>query len=566
MQTTFENYTYERPNLPQVKLTFKKLVTAFTQAQSLDQANQSLTAINDFRNRLSTMFNLVYIRASIDTNDEYYQNERDFFDEAEPEIRGLTFDFYKELVASPYRDELEKQWGAQLFHIAECELKAFSQEIIPLLQKENRLTSAYAKLVASAEVEFQGETYTLAQLGPFAQDKDRNVRKEASLASAEFFNTHREQFDEIYDQLVKIRHEIATTLGYKNFVEVGYLRMQRIDYDAEMVHNFRKQVKDVIVPLASELYNQQGKRIGVDTLKFYDENFRFQSGNATPKSNPEWIIENGKKMYKELSPETNEFFQFMLDRHLMDLEAKKGKEAGGYCTIIEDYQAPFIFANFNGTSGDIDVLTHEAGHAFQAYASRHFRIPEYLFPTSEAAEIHSMSMEFFTWPWMKYFFGEDTEKYKYAHLTEGLLFLPYGVAVDEFQHLVYENPQWSPAERKQAWRNLEAIYLPHRDYDGNDYLESGGFWQRQGHIYDSPFYYIDYTLAQICAFQFWKRSREDHESAWKDYIKLCKLGGSIPFLQLVKSANLSSPFSEGTVESVVETIKDWLSSIDDQAL
>ncbi|MFD1362128.1 M3 family oligoendopeptidase [Lentibacillus salinarum] len=555
---TFDDYTYTRPDIQQEKERFNILLQAFTNAATVEQQNEAIADINAFRSRLSTLENLVYIRASIDTNDTYYQTEREYFDDIGPEIQAMNITFYKALIASPFRDELENKWGRQLFQIAEHEIKTFSPEVMPLLQKENKLATAYSKLVASAQVAFEGETYTLAQLGPFTQHKDRTTRKAAVEASTGFFAANAEKFDDIYDQLVKTRHEIATTLGYDNFVELGYLRMQRVDYDADMVANFRKQVRESIVPIVTDLYEKQAERIGVDKLKYHDENVEFPDGNATPKGPPEWIIENGQKMYAELSLETNEFFQFMLDRNLMDLEAKKGKEAGGYCTFIEDYASPFIFSNFNGTSGDIDVLTHEAGHAFQFYSSRNIGIPEYVIPTSEAAEIHSMSMEFFTWPWMEQFFKEETAKYKYAHLADGLQFLPYGVAVDAFQHLVYEHPDWTPDERKAAWRQLEETYLPHRDYDGNAYLEAGGFWQRQGHIYEVPFYYIDYTLAQICAFQFWKRSREEPEAAWEDYLHLCQLGGSKSFLGLVEAANLKSPFDEGTVESVVAPIRVWL--------
>lgn len=563
---TFEQYTYERPDLDQEKAKFAELLAAFKHATSAEAQDEAIAKINEARNRLSTLFNLVYVRASIDTNDEFYQKERDFWDEVSPEIQKLNTDFYKELIHTPFRGELEKKWGSQLFEIADYSIKAFAPEVMELLQKENKLTSEYSKLVASAEIEFNGNTYTLAQLGPFLQDKDRDVRKKAAAASAGFFEANGEKFDTIYDQLVKVRHEIATTLGYKNFVELGYIRMMRIDYNAEMVAAYRKQVQESIVPLVSKLYQKQAERIGVDSLKYYDESFQYKTGNATPKGSPEWIIENGKKMYEELSPETNEFFHFMLDRNLMDLEAKKGKESGGYCTYIDDYQSPFIFSNFNGTSGDIDVLTHEAGHAFQVYESRHIGIPEYNWPTHEAAEIHSMSMEFFTWPWMELFFKEDTDKYKYSHLAGGLEFLPYGVAVDEFQHVVYENPDWTPTERHHAWKQIEAKYLPHRDYDDIPYWGTGAIWQRQGHIYDVPFYYIDYTLAQICAFQFWKRSRENHEEAWTDYLNLCKLGGSKSFLGLVEAANLLSPFEEGTVDSVVKSIEEWLNSVDDKAL
>lgn len=562
----FEDYTYIRPNMDEIKEAFHVALEQFQSASSVEKQNEAMQKVNEIRAKLGTSFNLCYIRHSIDTNDEFYKAEQDYIDEIAPEVEGLTSKYYEALVASPFRAELEKQWGKQLFDLAEGQLKTFQPDIIPLLQKENKLSSEYTKLVASAKIMFEGEERTLAQLTPFAEAKDREMRKIANEKKFGFFKDNEEKFDQIYDELVKVRTEIAQKLGYKNFVELGYYRMSRTDYNAEMVANFRNQVKEFIVPIATKLKERQRQRIGVEQLKYYDEDFNFESGNATPKGSPEWIIENGQKMYEELSKETGEFFRFMQDNNLMDLVAKKGKAGGGYCTYIDEYKAPFIFSNFNGTSGDIDVLTHEAGHAFQVYSSRHFEIPEYNWPTYEACEIHSMSMEFFTWPWMELFFKEDTDKYKFSHLSSSLLFLPYGVSVDEFQHWVYENPEASPKERKQAWREIEKKYLPHKDYDGNEYLESGGFWQRQGHIYNSPFYYIDYTLAQICAFQFWKKSRENMEEAWQDYAHLCQLGGSLSFTNLAKEAKLLSPFEDGCVESVVGEIESWLNSVDDKKL
>lgn len=563
---TFKDYEYKRPNLDELKKNIRELIEQFKNADSVESQSEIIKKINAFRNDFSTQENLVYVRASIDTNDEFYQKERDYLDEVSPQFEELKFEYYKELVKSPYRKQLEEKWGTQLFALAENQIKAFSPEVIELMQQENKLVSEYNKLVASAQIEFDGKTLTLAQLTPYGESTDRDVRKEAMKARFNFFAENGEKFDEIYDKLVHLRHKIATTLGYKNYVELGYVNMDRVDYDEEMVANFRDQVQKLIVPLATKLYERQAKRIGISDFKFYDEGLNFLSGNAKPQGDPAWIVENGKKMYEELSTETGEFFNFMIDRELMDLEAKKGKESGGYCTFIDNYDSPFIFSNFNGTSGDIDVLTHEAGHAFQVYSSRNIGIPEYLWPTYESAEIHSMSMEFFTWPWMELFFKEETEKYKFSHLSSGLLFLPYGVAVDEFQHVVYKNPAMTPAQRKQAWKEIEEKYLPHRDYDGYEYLETGGFWQRQGHIYGSPFYYIDYTLAQVCAFQFWKRSREDFEAAWKDYIHLCGLGGSMSFTKLVKEAGLISPFEDGCVESVIGAIEEYLNSVDDAAL
>lgn len=562
----FEEYIYTRPDVEKAKKSFQSAIEKFQSSSSVEQQLEAMNEINKIRNHISTMFNLCYIRHSINTNDEFYKNEQDYMDEIQPVVEGLVTKYYEALVQSPFRKELEKKLGSQLFALAEAQLKTFSPEIVPLLQKENKLSTEYTKLLASAKIFFEGEERTLAQLEPFTESTDRKMRKKASEAKFGFLAENEETLDRIYDDLVKVRTEIAKKLGYKNFVELGYYRMYRTDYNAEMVANFRKQVEEFIVPIATKLKERQRERIGVEKLKYYDEGFNFKTGNPTPKGSPEWIIENGQKMYDELSKETGEFFRYMRENGLMDLVAKKGKAGGGYCTFIEDYKSPFIFSNFNGTSGDIDVLTHEAGHAFQVYSSRHFDIPEYYWPTYEAAEIHSMSMEFFTWPWMELFFKEDTEKYKFAHLSSALLFLPYGVSVDEFQHWVYENPEATPKERKQAWREIEKKYLPHKDYDGNEYLENGGFWQRQGHIYNSPFYYIDYTLAQICAFQFWKRSRENREEAWHDYVNLCKLGGSLPFIELVKRANLISPFEDGCVQSVVGEIENWLNSIYDKYL
>ncbi|MBO1624273.1 M3 family oligoendopeptidase [Bacillus arachidis] len=563
---SFKNYEYKRPNTEELQEKFTAALKRFEDAKTLEAQKQVIHDINEIRNDFGTMGNICYIRHSVDTTDAFYKEEQDFFDEYSPIVQGYTTKYYKALINSPLRDELEAYYGKQLFALAECDLKTYSDEIVKDLQLENKLSSQYTQLLAAAKIDFEGEERTLSQLGPFMQHTNRDMRKRASEAYYGFLADHEEELDRIYDDLVKVRTKIAKILGFHNFVELGYARMYRTDYNAEMVANYRKQVLDYIVPVATELRNRQKARIGVEKLAYYDENFEYATGNPTPKGDAEWIINHGKTMYKELSNETDEFFNFMLDNELLDLVAKKGKAGGGYCTYIENYKAPFIFSNFNGTSGDIDVLTHEAGHAFQVYESRKFEIPEYNWPTYEACEIHSMSMEFFTWPWMKLFFKEDADKYYFSHLSSALLFLPYGVSVDEYQHYVYENPEASPEERKTAWRNIERKYLPHRDYEDNDYLERGGFWQRQGHIYNSPFYYIDYTLAQICALQFWKRARDNRQEAWEDYVNLCQQGGSKSFLDLVEVANLTSPFADGCVQGVINEIQTWLHAVDDTKL
>ena len=562
----FNDYKYEKINVDETKEKFSNLIKSFSDAENLEEQTKYMDEIIKLRNHIDTMETLVSIRHSIDTTDEFYDKENEYVDEISPILFGFISEFYKALVNSKFRADLEKKYGKFLFDLAENTLKTFNEEIIPDLQEENRLSSKYSKLIASAKIQFDGEEKNLSEMVPYTQSKDRNVRIEASKKVAHFFKENKDEFDKIYDGLVKVRTTIAQKLGYKNYVELGYARLSRLEYDSEMVASYRKQVLENIVPLHTELRQRQAKRLGLDKLKFYDEPIKFNSGNADPHGDPEWILNHGKTMYNELSKETAEFFSFMTEKNLLDLLSKKGKMSGGYCTYIPKYKSPYIFANFNGTSHDVDVLTHEAGHAFQVYQSRGYEIPEYLWPTYEACEIHSMSMEFLTWPWMDLFFENDAEKYKFIHLSEALLFIPYGVTVDEFQHWVYENPNATPDDRRAKWLEIEKKYLPTRDYGEVDDLKEGIFWFRQGHIFNSPFYYIDYTLAQVCAFQFWIKSQENREKAWDEYLALCKLGGSKPFFELMKAANLKNPFEQGTIASVIPKIREFLESIDDMKL
>ena len=562
----FQEYPYERPNFQAVSTQFDALLNAFKSAESFESQNKAMQDINALRNEVESMLVLVSIRNSIDTTDAFYDAEKNYFDEVAPIYQGKVTEYYRALVDSPFKSQLEAKWGKQIFTTAESALKTFKPEIIEWMQKENKLVTEYTKLKASAKILFEGEERNLSQMAPFTESKDRQVRMSAQDAITSFYLENESEFDRIYDEMVKTRHEMALALGYDNFVALAYARLNRSDYDAKQVANYRKQVYESLVPVASGLRERQAKRLGLDALKYYDESLEFLTGNASPKGSPEWMIDHAKKMYEELSPETHEFFTYMTDHDLLDLVTKKGKAGGGYCTFVSKYKSPFIFSNFNGTSGDVDVLTHEAGHAFQVYSSRNYELPEYVWPTLEACEIHSMSMEFFAWPWMEAFFKEDLKKYQFSHLAGALLFIPYGVTVDEFQHFVYENPNATPSERKAMWAEIEKKYLPHRDYEGNAFLQNGGFWFRQSHIFSNPFYYIDYTLAQVCAFEFWHKSRTVSEKAWADYLALCKAGGSKSFLDLLKVADLSNPFEDGTIKKIIEPIESFLNEIDDSTL
>lgn len=559
----FSEYVYQRPDLDQVKGQLDALMTQFETSDSVDTQCKVIDEVNRIRKNVDTMASLASIRNTIDTTDPFYEKEQEYFDESMPVYEGIIVEWGKRLIVSPFRKELEERYGSYWFEKIELQLKTFRQEIIEDLVVENKLSTRYSKLMAGAKIDFEGGIRNLSQMTPFVESSNRETRRLAQLAIAQFLESNEQEIDDIYDQLVRVRHKIALALGFENYVALGYARLGRTDYDSKMVANYRKQVYEDLVPLAQQLIERQRIRLGYDSLKYYDIAYKFNSGNPKPQGNKEELVQFAHKMYSEMSNETKTFFEFMMEHELLDLEAKPGKRGGGYCTYIADYQSPFIFSNFNGTSGDVDVLTHEAGHAFQVFQSRHFEIPEYLWPTYEACEIHSMSMEFFAWPWMNLFFGEAEAKYKFTHLSEALLFIPYGVTVDEFQHFVYENPEATPAMRKAKWREIEKKYLPHKIYEGNDCFERGCFWFRQSHIFSVPFYYIDYTLAQVCAFQYFLRSRENKQEAWKSYLDLCQLGGSKAFLGLVEAAHLDNPFVDGTVAKITSKISKILDTMDD---
>jgi len=561
----FTEFPYQRPDLAAAKSEIELLLEDIATGKDAQTELKAIFRMFELNDRLSTQGQLVGIRNSINTTDPFYEKEQEFFDENMPILQEYEHRFLQKLLASKNRKALEEKLGKLIFVRGELAQKTFKPEIIGDLQQENKLSTEYSKLIASAKIPFEGKIYNLSQMAPFVQSKNRETRHQAQLAVSAFFEQNEASFDRIYDELVKLRDGIAKKLGYVNFVQLGYDRFGRTDYGPKEVKTYRDQIYADIVPLVSELTARKAKRLGIDQPKSYDLALSFLSGNPTPKGDRAWQVEKAKKMYHEMSPATAEFIDFMLGSELMDLDSKEGKTGGGYCTYLPEYKAPFIFANFNGTSHDVDVLTHEAGHAFQVYSSRD-QIPDYRWPTMEAAEIHSMSMEFLAWPWIHEFFLEDTAKYKFSHLAGAVSFLPYGVTVDEFQHEIYEHPEYTPDERKAAWRRIEKKYLPFKDYDDDKFLEKGGFWFRQGHIFGSPFYYIDYTLAQVCAFQYWIKHQENRKEALDSYLALCKLGGSKSFLGLVEAANLKNPFVKGTVKQIVGPIRAYLDSVDDSKL
>lgn len=554
----FQDMPYERVDFGEVERQIKDLIRRFDEAKSGAEQFELHKEFYRINGRVITLYTIAHIRFDADMTNEFYKGEKEFYDEKLPLYDNLVLEYQKKLYASPFRKELEGFIGPVAFRNMELAAKAMDEKLIPLMQEENALSTEYSMLIAGAKIPFQGKELNLSLLRPYLVSPDREVRKAAWQAMSSFFQANADKLDEIYDKLVKNRTEQAKKMGYENYVELGYYRMGRNCYGKEEVEAFRSQVKEYFVPFTEQLHEKRRKRLGLDKLKLYDASVFYADGNAAPKGTPEEILEAGRQMYSELSEETKEFYNFMMENGLFDVFGRKDKRAGGYMTYMPDYNSPFVFANFNGTSSDVDVITHECGHAFQGYLSGTDPVKEHADVGMETAEIHSMSMEFFTQDWMKLFFGEDADKYIQMHLEDAACFIPYGCMVDEFQHVVYEHPEMTPAERNNVWLELEKVYRPHMDYDGDPYFGRGGFWQKQTHIYNSPFYYIDYCLAQTCALQYKVKMDEDFAAAWESYLKLCKLSASDFFTNMIREVGLDSPFEPGCMKTIAEKLESYV--------
>ena len=557
---TFTDIQYIRPDFAKIPAFYGELNQRLQNAKSYEEVKQCILDEEEFSSHINTMATVAQIRHTIDTSDKFYEAEDEYISQAYPEAMPYMQAFGMALLASPFKKNIDEEYGEQFLKAVKLSADSFSEKNIALMQEENELTNRYQRLTAACKIPFDGGEHNLYGIMKYFSNPDREVRKEAAKLYAEFFEKNDKELGEIFDRLVKIRHQMGVNMGFDNFIPLGYMQQGRMDYGEKDVAAFRQQVLEEIVPFCERLYKAQAKRIGVEKVSFYDEQLIFLDGNAVPIGDRAYLVEKAREMYHDMSKETGEFIDFMIEHELMDLDNKPNKAATGYMTTLGDYKAPFVYSCFNGTTGDVDVLTHEMGHAFAGYMAMKTQPLQALWsePT-DIAEIHSMAMEQFAFPYAELFFGEKAEQYCFQHLQEAITFIPFGVAVDEFQHIVYNNPNMTPDERTNAWHDLEKKYMPWRDYgEGNDFFKRGGWWYHKLHIYHYPFYYINYTLTSMGALEFKKKLALDKEACWKDYMTLCSLGGSLGYLDTLRAANLAVPFEQGGVKRAVSYAIDIL--------
>ena len=556
----FNEMTYTRPDIDALLAQCRELAAKAAAAPDGDALVRLYYEQSEAFAEYNTAANLANIHYTCDTRDAYWKAEQDFFDANGPAVTNASVEISRAFLANPHVNALTEKFGSTCVAGMKNAVLSMDDRTVELQQQFNALVSRYQQIYGGALVELDGKQLTIPQLGPYKEDLDPAVRRAAYEAEAGYFDAHRAELDELYGQIVQNLNAQARVMGYHDYSELSYVRMNRIGYGPEEIRKFRDQVANDVVPQLQKVMALRAKRTGIAHPAFTDLPILFRDGNPKPIPGYKARMDAARTMYHELSPETAEFIDFMQDNELFDVESRPGKMSGGYMTSLPSYKAPFIFANWNDTSGDVDVLTHECGHAFEGYvAERDPAIPADLeCPGMESAEIHSMAMEFLTAPWHHLLFGKDTDKYALLHAEDSFVFLAYGCEVDEFQHIMYQNPDLTPDERNAEWLKLEKKYRPWIDFDNLPFYGRGAGWQRQLHIYECPFYYIDYCLSTMAALQFFLLSLTDHKDAWARYLRLVRRAGTASYTELLETAGLKVPFEEGSIKGIAQQMTDWL--------
>jgi M3 family oligoendopeptidase len=547
----FSEVQQPAPNLAEVTSARTELLNQIESASSVADVRLAMQQWDQGRRETGTWEALVHLRFCQDTTDEQAKQAQDEMDQLQPKLTELDINIKRALVSHPLRSALEQETGAQLFALWEAEIPTFDPIIADDMIRESGLKTKYTTLMAAAKLEFDGDTLNHSTITRYRENADRDLRYGAELVRWQWFDEHAEELDDLFDEMVTLRHGMAQKLDFENYVDLGYQIMSRVDYDQHDVARYRDMVREEVTPLGQQIRDGQAATLGIDKTMFWDESVYLQAGNPLPSSDYDTMIGQATEMFNNMGYGLDDFFRIMNEGGFMDLQSRDGKAGGGFCTDFSTVGMPYIYANFKGTRADVQVFTHEMGHAFQCYMSRQQPWFDYLWPTYESCEIHSMSLEMLCYPQMELFFGDGAADFRHIDLASTLTFLPYGVTVDEFQHLVYAKPDATRKERHAMWKQLESTYEPYLDYGDLPHVSHGGRWQEKQHIFRSPFYYIDYTLAQTCALQFWIKAEENREQAMQDYVALCKRGGEAPFQVLVASAKLISPFKEGCLRDVV---------------
>ena len=550
------------------KLTDLEPLFSRLQSRKLSTATELEAWLRDeseLLSRISAEIAHRYIRMTCCTEDttakdSFLSMER----EISPRVKVLADRLDKKLLECPVLDQLDQKDQDRyqvLLRQRRAAKEIFRPENTELQVQESELQTKQKALMGSLSVEFEGREHTMQQMAPYYEEQDRQRRRAAYLAVLDVRRPTWEPLEEIFDQLVGLRHQMAQNAGFEHYTEYRFKELQRFDYDPELCMEFHNSVEQVVVPAVQRLNHKRRQDLGLATLAPFDLQVDL-TGQAplTPfKTEPE-LIHLAKSIFSQVDPRFAGEFQILEQHKLLDLMSRKGKAPGGYQYTLEDQRLPFIFCNAVGTHQDVQTLLHEGGHAFHAILSRNDPLLAYRESPIEFAETASMSMELMGLENIHQVYDQETaQRAKHKHLEGLLRIFPWIASIDAFQHWVYANPKHSRKQRRAQWLAIMDRFEPDLDY--GDFPEARDYrWTSQGHLFGQPFYYIEYGIAQIAALQVWQNYRRDPKGAVEAYRQGLSLGGKKPLPELFAATGVKFDVSKAMLEGLVADIEQQIHS------
>ena len=548
----------------QIEPTFQELLgreidSAAGLERWLEDASELESVIDEYGSRR-------YIDKSCHTNDEAIKRAYlHFVEEVEPKLKPLHFELQRKFLASPFADELKGERYDVLRRAWEADVELFREASIPLQTRETKIVTEYDEVSGDMTVQFQGKERTLQQMGRFQDDTDRSVRRAAWETSTARRLEDRGRIDDLFDQLLPLRHEVARNAGFDNYRDYQFANLHRFDYTPDDCHAYAAAVEREVVPLMRKLDAERKAALGVESLKPWD---LAVDVHGRPPLRPfgedetDTLVEKTREIFNRMDPELAEDFDVLRRRNHLDLGSRKNKQPGGYQSTLSEAREPFIFMNAAGLQRDVETLLHEGGHAFHALAARDEPLTFLRHAPMEFCEVASMSMELLALPHLGVFYEGDPEGADRArrHQLEGMSVLAWIAVIDQFQHWLYTHPGHSRDERTATWLDLLRRFHHDVDWAGHEDARAS-MWQRQLHLFHVPFYYIEYGIAQLGALQIYARSKKDKAAALKGYRDALALGGTRPLPALFEAAGIEFDFTDKVMKPLMDEVQADLAAL-----
>jgi oligoendopeptidase F len=519
----------------------------------------------EFEDALAEEGSLRYIRMTCQTDDPQIEKSYlEFLEKIAEPSKPRTFSLMKKYWDCPHRSELPEKDTSLFDRSVKTQLALYREENIPLETEVEKLSQEYQKLSGTLTVQYEGKEQTLQQMGRYLESTDRRQREEAWRLVAKRRLEEKDAFEDLFDRMLGFRSQISKNAGFDNYRDYRFQRLERFDYGPKDCQAFHESAEKLIKPLVDKIQRKRAKKMGISTLRPWDLSVD-PEGKAPlrPFADTEKLMAGCESILGKVDEEFGKNFRTMRELGLLDLESRKGKAPGGYQSNLEEVRLPFIFMNSVGLDNDVRTLLHEGGHAMHSFASRKIPFSFYRHAPIEFCEVASMSMELMADPYLGEFYPDpkDAARSVIRHLEDVIVLLPWIATIDAFQHWIYTHPDHTREQRSAHWVDLRNRLGGTEDWSGLEDIRAS-LWHRQLHIFEIPFYYIEYAIAQLGALQVWNNFRKDKKEGVRLYKQGLSVGGSQSLPEIFKSAGIRFDFSLGMIEPLMMEVEKELERLE----